>query len=232
MILRDIIQRVLSLYNKGLQSDDNRLKPRHVYNKLVTVRSLLLYQKSNKRQSISSWAYQTLPCVEMIKAPLHECPCIPPSGCTTMRSKYPIPEIISDINSPMLNSVTNLDGDLIFSKSSWSEKKYKKGNRYTSNKPDYFFKDNYLYTTSKDVPVAILIEAVFRDPIKAKEFPSFCKENCEDCQDCTSMLDMDFPLDSSLEESLINLTVEELVNTMLQIPQDRNNDGADDKTES
>ena len=46
------------------------------------------------------------------------------------------------------------------------------------------------------------------------------------------MLDMDFPLDSSLEESLINLTVEELVNTMLQIPQDRNNDGADDKTES
>ena len=143
MILRDIIQRVLSLYNKGLQSDDNRLKPRHVYNKLVTVRSLLLYQKSNKRQSISSWAYQTLPCVEMIKAPLHECPCIPPSGCITMRSKYPIPEIISDINSPMLNSVTNLDGDLIFSKSSWSEKKYKKGNRYTSNKPDYFFKDNY-----------------------------------------------------------------------------------------
>ena len=67
---------------------------------------------------------------------------------------------------------------------------------------------------------------------EAKEFPSFCEENCEDCQDCTSMLDMDFPLDSSLEESLINLTVEELVNTMLQIPQDRNNDGADDKTES
>ena len=42
MILRDIIQRVLSLYNKGLQSDDNRLKPRHIYNKLITVRSLLL----------------------------------------------------------------------------------------------------------------------------------------------------------------------------------------------
>ena len=168
----------------------------------------------------------------MIKAPLHECPCLPPSGCTTMRSKYPIPEIISDINSPMLNSVTNLDGDLIFSKSSWNEKKYKKGNKYTSNKPDYFFKDNYLYTTSKDVPVVILIEAVFRDPIKAEEFPSFCKEDCQDCTDCTDILDMDFPLDSSLEESLINLTVEELVNTMLQIPQDRNNDGADDKTES
>ena len=39
MIIGDIIQRIQSLYSKGVQSDDTRLKSRHIYNVLITNRN-------------------------------------------------------------------------------------------------------------------------------------------------------------------------------------------------
>jgi len=87
MKINELIQRIQSLYSKGVQSDDTRLSNRHVYNKIKTVRSKLVSQEAKKKQKISSWNYQPIPCIELIKVDAHDCPCIPPVGCKILRSK-------------------------------------------------------------------------------------------------------------------------------------------------
>ena len=41
MLVKELVQRIQSLYSKGVQSDDTRLSSPHIYNKLITVRSKL-----------------------------------------------------------------------------------------------------------------------------------------------------------------------------------------------
>lgn len=211
MILRNIIQRIQSGYSKGVQSVDSRLSSRHIYNKFLTVRATLLYQKANKKQKISDWNYQTLNCVELIEVPSHQCPCIPPLGCEILRSKYKLPRPITGLSSHLIKAVTSITGENIYSEITLKEKQYKKGNKYTSNKPDYFIEDGYLYTThTKGSPRILKIILLSGDPQQAKKFESYC-EDCPECIECESPLDMDFPIDEEMGEALITIAAEELI---------------------
>lgn len=210
MITKEIIQRIQSLYSKGVQSDDSRLTDRHIYNKMLTSRAKLLSQKANKKQKISQWNYQTIPCVELIKAPTYECPCLPPVGCQILKTKIKLPEVISSMNRHLIQSVTSLDGSIIYSEVSWTEKKYKSFNKYTGSKPDFFIRNDYLYITHKEGPKLITITGLFENPLEVDKYPSYC-EKCEDCVDCESPLDKEFPLDNSIVDTLIDMCVNELV---------------------
>jgi hypothetical protein len=226
MIIREIIQRVSTLYSKGVRSDDSRLSSRYIYNKALSVRALLLSQKSNKKQTISQWNYQTLPCVEMVEIPIIECPCLPPIGCKILKSKYKIPNPLSNLNNILIQSVTSLDGSIIYSQIGWVEKKYKSANKYTGNKPDYFIKDDYLYITHRYGPKVLTIIGIFEDPLKAYDYPSFCTD-CEDCLDCVSILDKDFPIDAQMVDNLIELVVQECIEGFSKGREDKSNDSSD-----
>ena len=102
MKIGEIVQRVQSLYSKGVHSDDSRLSARHIYNKLLTVRARLISQEAKKKQKISQWNYQTISCIELIKVPAHECPCLPPIGCDMLRSKYKLPKPLSGLSDIFL----------------------------------------------------------------------------------------------------------------------------------
>jgi hypothetical protein len=226
MLTREIIQRIQSLYSKGVQSDDSRLTPRHIYNKILTVRSKLISQEAKKRQKINQWSYQTIPCIELIKAEVHECPCLPPLGCEILRSKYPIPKPMTDLNTHLIQSVTTLDGSVIFSEITWNEKKYKASNKYTANKPDYYIRNNYLYITHRSGLKVITLTGLFDDPITAEDFPSFC-EDCTDCEDCTSPLDKEFPIDNDMIDTLIDICKQELIEQFSQMIEDSSNNSSD-----
>ena len=45
MTTGEVIQRIQSLYSKGVQSDDSRLRPRHIYNKLLSTTAKLYEQQ-------------------------------------------------------------------------------------------------------------------------------------------------------------------------------------------
>src|SRR5690606_20582736 len=109
MTTGEIIQRIQSLYSKGVNSDDSRLSNRHIYNKLLTVRSRIISQEAKKKQRISSWNYQTIPCIELIKVEAHNCPCIPPLGCQILRSRYPLPKPLSGLSGELIKNVTSID---------------------------------------------------------------------------------------------------------------------------
>ena len=208
MKINEAIQRVQSLYSKGVAADDRRLTNRHIYSKLRTVRSRLLYEKINKRQYISSVNYQVLHCVQLVKAPISECPCIPPLGCCIYKTKYPLPTPISGINGHIIRSVTSLDGNIVFSEITWQDKKYKQYDKYTATKPDYFISNEYLYVTAKNDTEVIRIELLLDDPLEGYQFPSYCPV---EQKDCTSLYEREFNLDNSMIDALLELTVQSLL---------------------
>lgn len=182
MILSELLQRIQSLYSKGVQSDDTRLSSRHIYSKLKSVRSRLISEKAKKKQNISQFNFQTLSCVELEQVPIHDCPCIPVPGCMILRTKYPLPKPLSDYNTILIDSVTSLDGSVVYSEIKFEEIKYKASNKYTAKKPEYFIRNNYLYiftpTHLSTKVTTIMITGLFEDPLEAHKFPSPCK--CDD----------------------------------------------------
>lgn len=227
MKIGEAISRVQSLYSRGVKSDDSRLYSAHIYSKLISIRSLLLNQKYSKKQRISYSSYQLLACIEMVKVKPGDCPCIPSLGCKVLRTPFPLPLPINSLDGEIIQSVSSIEGSIEFSKSSWEEQKYKKGRKYTSNKPEYFIRDNYLYISVKgSSPEVISITGLFRDPLEVLDYPGLCSD-CEDCN-CDSFFEQEFPIDSDLEDALIQMSSEELVNMFLNIPADNNNNSSDD----
>lgn len=226
MILNELIQRIQSLYSKGVQSDDSRLKARHIYNKITTVRAKLLSQRKNKKQASSQWNYQTI-CIPVKKASVSECKGIPKGICEIYRSKEPIPNIITSMRGHLIQSVTSLDGSILFSEIKWSEKKYKSAAKYTANSPDYFIRDDYMYFTSPKPPKVITLTALFEDPVLANTYG----DCCEDCEDCDSPLDLEFPIDRNLIEPLVDMAALELIEKFNRNQEDLRPDTKDNTAE-
>lgn len=226
MILREIIQRVLSLYNRGVHTQDTRLTPRHSYSALISARSTLLKQKADKNQRNSQWNYQTLPCVELVKSSVHECGCVPPAGCIILRSKYKLPRPITGMDSSLIQSISSLDGGIAYDFTTFSTNKYSAGNKYTAKKAQYFIHNGYLFITIVKMVKAVTIVGLFDDVIAAATFPSVC-EDCDPC-DCIDMMDIDFPIDGDSVRPLLQLANDELILMFKQALQDKSNNTADD----
>ena len=229
MLIKEAIQRVQSLYSKGVQSDDSRLSARHIYSKLKSSRARLIKQKLDKNQIISDWNTQILPCVELELAPQHECPCLPPLGCNILKSKYPLPQPINSRNRQLIIYVTSIDGSIIYAETTWTEKKYKKANKYTAHKLDYYIKNDYLYLTHKGGPSVVTVAGVFEDPFAAEGFKSYCPDIEDDCLD---PLDTDFPIDEDQVDTLIEMAAKELIVLFSQNKEDLTNDSKDSVTEN
>ena len=220
----EVLQRIQSLYSKGVQSDDSRLSNRHIYNKALTVRARLITNLAKQRQKLSYITYQILPCVELIEAPIHECPIVP-MNCKVLRSKYPIPEILTDKDAYLIEFVTTLDGKKKFDYTTWNGASAQKGNRYTKTLSNYYFKNGYLYLTHNMNLEVIVISAIFSDFIAAINFPSYCTSTVTDC---TSPLYRDFPLDMDSTELLIGIVANELLEKFTQATEDKISNSSDD----
>jgi len=217
MTIGEVIQRIQSLYNMRTMSDSSLLTPQRIYNIMISVRSRLLSQKAKKHQKISQWNYQTIPCIELIIVPEHDCSCVPPIGCSILRTKYQLPEPLVDLNRHLIQSVTSIDGEIVYPEISWVEKKYKSANKYTANKADSFIRKGYLYITYKNGPKLITVTGLFNDPVKAASYKLFCPEMNTPC---LSALDMDFPIDSDLIDVLIEMSAAELINSFATQPKE------------
>ncbi|MDB4285895.1 hypothetical protein N9933_01175 [bacterium] len=230
MKVSEVIQRIQSLYSKGVDSDNSRLSPRHIVNKVNTVRAKLLSQDKRRRIVFSQWSYQTLPCVKLISAPLSECPCVPETGCEILKSEFPIPSLIIGLNQHSIQSVTSIDGEVSYSATTWLAMKSEDGRKFTSKKPSYFIKDDHLYIPHRGGPKILTISAVFENPDEAYVFPSYCGDYpCTegDCPECVAIVDRVYPCESKLLEDIITISVQELVVMFSKSVEDLTNDTKD-----
>lgn len=223
----NLIERVQSLYSKGVSSDDVRLSKRHTYHKLTSSRNRLVSQQAKKKQKISDWNYIVLPCVELIQVDAHDCPCIPATGCKVYRTKHKLPKVLTDLNVHLIQWVMSIDSGKIIDEISREAYLYTAGNKYTAKHLRYILEDGHLFVYGDNIPRFVKIKLLAEDPIEAYTFPSACKENCNDCQDCTSILDKDFPIDGDLVDTLIEMAAQELLAIFNQGQEDQTNNTAD-----
>ena len=229
MLLKDIIARVQSLYSRGVETDDSALTSRHIYNKLLSVRSLLISQKINKKQKISDWVYQILPCVQMIEVDESMCPCIPPKGCTVMRSKEKIPKSLSGLSYQFIAGVFTPDMRKRFSYSTRKALSFSKGNKYTSGGNKYLIEEGYLYAYGQYVPNYLTVKMILEDPLEVSKFNT-CQEPMGPEENCKSPLDREFLIDGDLVEPLIRISIEELIGDFIKIKKDsKTTDNEDDR---
>ena len=206
MKVGEIIQRIQSLYSRGVQSDDSRLTSRHIYNKMVSLRSKLITQEAKQKQKVNDWNYQELPCVELIKASKHECPCLPAIGCTILKSKEPLPKPLTNLHKHLIRAVTSLDGSIVYDPTEWKKLKYRKGN-------------------NRHGPKVLFVELLAEDPLEAENFPSFCGNSST--EECDNPLEAKFPIDNDMVDTLVELASAELISVFKQNTEDLTNTTTD-----
>lgn len=223
MKIGDSIERVQSLYSKGVDTDDSRLSSRHIYNKLLTIRGKLMVQRLRKNQPLSEWDLQPLHCIEMIsQAPI---PCGDNYSCPFMKSKYLLPSAITADETENV-VVTSFDGMTTFSRTTFETYKYLSGNKYTAKKPYYFIHDNYLYLINSKMTKAHM-HGIWRDPIEVWRLhmdyqgKSTCFENTE--------VKFFTPLEEI--ETMIEISVIELIQAFNQSREDISNNSRDSALE-
>jgi len=228
MLIRDIISRIRSLYNRGASSDDTRLSNRHVYSKIRSVRALLLKRQLDKRKKISPWNTQVISCLQMIVVDPAACECVVSDGCKLLRSKckIPTPLNVDFAYGAVIENVSTLDGSVIFSPTTWAKKKYKSGNKYTATQSDYFIRENYIYITHNTLLQRISLTGIFEDPYLIDVFnvDGDCTCQGEEGVDlCTNPMDSEIALDEWLVEPLIELSLKELIEVFTQMSEDNEN---------
>lgn len=211
MTIRNILDTILSYQSGGIQSDDRRLHPKLVYNTLLGIRSTLIVNKINKKQFISDWTYQILPCVEFISVDTSLCPCIPPRGCSVMRSKLRIPKFLSSLSYHAIEGLYTADMATKFTYTTRSSFNTIKGNKYTSTTvKNFMIVDGYIYVYGKDIPEVMILKGILLDPMESRKFTSNCSGPGEILEDCSSILDIDIYIDPDLQDPLLEMTKEKL----------------------
>lgn len=226
LTIGNVVQRVQSLYSRGVESKDTRLTSRHIYSALTSARSTIIRNLSNKNQKLSHWAYTLLPCVELIAASPLECECAP-QGCTILRTKHRLPRLISGIEGELIKAVTSLDGGTRLSLVYYENNKYADGCKYTSGKPSSYLRNGYLYMTVLENLKAIAVEGLFEDIVETFFYPTICGE-CELCDPCQDIMKIEYPIDEGQMKSLLQLTCDELIIIFKQMTEDRYNNSGDE----
>lgn len=229
MKIRDHIQRVQSLYNHGIVIQTKGLPDRYAYNKLLTVRSKLINQQISKKQKISDFNYSTLNCVELIEVSASQCPCLPNKNCTVYRTKYALPKpLTNSYNNQAIESVFSIDDNIKFNESSKTEYLYQAHAKYTSSKPIYIIENGFLFFYGINIPRVVNVKLLLADPIAAYTFSSLCSTAGLLNDNCMNIQDIEFPIDSGLEEDMIEIAKNELIREFLSIEKDSSNDSNDD----
>ena len=207
----ELIQRVQFTYNGKIQKDRSPLRNRLIYSALISSKNLLMFQKINKKQAIQPYNYMTIPCIKLVKAPLYDCPCIPPAGCSFYRSEYPLPEVLGGISNATDLTVMSLDNNLKFTFTTADRLKYLSFSKYKENINVYLIINKYLYVLSKNIGRIVAVTGLFEDFVEVENYPGLCKQ-CEECKDdCVDVLEVSFPISKELEPVLIEMTVTEIL---------------------
>lgn len=219
MLIGEVIQRVQSLYSKGVETDNSRLSRRHIYNKLLTVRGRVIVQELRKNRPLSEWDLQPLHCIPMAKQ--KPIPCGGNYSCPFMKSKEPLPGAITPDATENVE-VTSFDGRIHFSRTTFENYKYLKGNKYTSRKPFYYIHDFYLYLINSKMTSAH-IHGIFRDPIVA------WRKHLEyqDKDTCFNNNGVGFFTPPELTEAIIEISSKELIEGFVPMREDITNDSRD-----
>lgn len=231
MVTAAIIQRIQSAYSKGVQSDDSRLAPRHIYNKMLTLRSKLVSRRAKRKEKLSDWNFTVIPCMEVIESNAHECGCLPQIGCKVYRTKVKLPKPMNDMNKHLIQWVMSIEHSIKYEETTREQERHIKGNKYTSNSKRYLIENGYLYFFGGYPGKAVAVKLLAQDPIEAAAIAQLCDEGVSETS-CASPLDIEFPMEEDMVEDMITMSVPELIQVFNSNQEDLTNNTRDNNVET
>ena len=225
MRLGQLIADIQAAINTSKRSDDASISDRAIFSLLQSTRNLLIKTKADqqKNQNISNSNYTTLSCILMEKVSLVDCPCIEASTCKKiLRSKYPIPKLLSTYFGDIVDYVSTVDGSLQFNKSGILELNQIEHYQTPYDTNDWFLEDNYLYVKpSKKLAniERIRMKAIFEDVVEVNKFKQL---NCTTDEELIknkvvcSNYDLDFSIDGDLVDMLREKVIGHIFNYHLR----------------
>ena len=211
MLLSKIIEGRKTVYSRGASSDDIRLSSRYIYDIFLDNRNRVISQKKNKKQFIADYNYEILECVDMIEVSSIECSSLAHMGCTIKRSKEPIPEALSYENGLMIDWIMDFYNKEIPLQDK-RRVKYQTANRYVKNDFVCVIENNYLYITSKYAPNKVKVKLIAYNPLEVR------------LKGCISAMEVDFPLQGSERDAVLQMTDQEIMGVFSTNREDRQND--------
>lgn len=174
-----------------------------LYVKLLATRAAL-YTKLHDMDpyTVNKYMQQTLGCVELNEAYLHECPCAPPPKCTWFVGNIPTP--IGPLLS--VNGVgMNLHSIPHYTYCEWTNFKYvlKSRNIAERERGYYTEKNGKLYIISPNHEKVISVSGVWYDPVEAQR--SF---GCDAKGNCAPFLDFDFYIPPEYAQMVVAATMD------------------------
>lgn len=174
--------------------------------------------------------YDVLPCIELEEVDqASECPCSPASGCTFLRSKHPLPEMVMRDNHI---TVTDVLGNTQFNYVKWFNFSRKlRGRKAAQSGYTYFtFKhindETYLYIHNRMFLERAAMTSRFVNPVEVKKFPG-C-DGVQDFVDC-SILDQPFDIRKEIKPVIFEKAFQSLAGMRASTPaEDEYNDNSDD----
>ena len=207
-----------------LTSDDSLINENHVIFLLSKYRNFILKQRySDIKKPIPESNYQTI-CLDLqVTDNIEGLPC----AGSTLKSVQQIPNLMK-IGNQKVYPTDYFQGEITLV--SRERLRYVGHNKYLKNIIYCAIgPDKYLYFKSQNPNHLYLrkvrMTGIFDDVEKASELQ--CSDNNENNCD---ILDREFPLESSLVPTIVELIVKELSNTIYQ-PQDEENDANDNLSE-
>lgn len=227
MTIREVINGWLELVNErqGRLSQDMEWSYRLIYYYLLLYRAKIIQEKRAKKQDISRWNIQTIPCITLIEVDKSDCPCAPPSGCIWLKSKYPA---IRPIPGKYI-SVTSILGNKTYEYLRWDSVEDTLNSRFKAEreKAYYTLKDmgdkSNIYLISDNNKELVSATGIMEDPLEVIGYPNCGKENY-----ICSPMDEQFVVDRAMLPTIYELMFDRLLKVKsLSQPELLNNEEPD-----
>jgi len=220
--LLEHVYAIQHLLNKGVPSDDTRVRSRLVEHYLKTTRSRLIKQKLDRQRYISKTNYQSI-CVPLEVDDYHDCTCIADEfDCKVLKSTCKIPkEIVGAMGSSM--SIRFVDGTVLPTGTPTRHKYASLSlSQADATEPFWFMENQKLIIFNKlDLPV-VMVRAIWEDPVKLEGFCNCSADGTLTNDPCYDQREDEFPIDSDLVDPMYRLTMEFLTQ-MFRFPEDNEN---------
>jgi len=213
--IRETVSRIRNIF-KAVR-EDAFLTDRMIYSVTVKYSKLILKRNSNENKlMLMDNMFEYLPHVDLIPVDRIEAECSGlRTGCTIMRTKYPLPKVVMGTVGPLLRAITSIDGgDSFHAVSPSIYVVMTKSTNFKYNKRHYYwYKNGHLYFPDINWE-AVSVEGLFEGLIDGF---------CSDETNCTLMQDRPFPIQDHLFSEIEQMVMQELM-TLAKIPVDGTDD--------
>lgn len=194
---------------------------------IKVVRAQLAKQNLSKHGSLHSQWFQSLGCVDIIKADPSEC-CAYPTGCIILKTELEIPNTIEGATN-LLTRVGPVDiTEKPYQYIEFERVPFEGTNKYTKNLIKWFTgsNSNYIYLLmdySNYINMGLEVihmHGVFEDPEQLVDF-----QQCSTGEACFSA-DAKYPIPDSLVPTLVEMVIKKFILPQSQAPIDNSNDSS------